>query len=230
MAEYIDPHQFIISRKRKKYRFAKFHNSPLCFELDEWVKTPVDYLEIGAGNGLFTVEQASLRPELHYVAVDVKGDRLQRGASEAEVRELTNISFIRARGDQLADLVGPHSVRELWLTFPDPFPRKRSSARRLTSPFFLAIYHQILAADGALYLKHDNQDFFTWSLEQLVANGWRIVELSFDLHDSSLADHYKILTTYETKWLAEGLVTHFVKALPPVASPSGPDTPVRPSL
>lgn len=225
MADYIDPHQFIITRKRKKYRFAKFHNNPLCFELGEWPKSPVDYLEIGAGNGLFTVEQATMRPQLRYLAVDVKGDRLQRGATEAEVRGFTQVSFVRARGDQLASLVDPHSVAELWITFPDPFPRKRSAARRLTAPFFLAIYREILASDGALYLKHDNRDFFIWSLEQLVANGWRIVEISFDLHDSELADHYKILTTYETKWLAEGLVTHFVKALPPVVSASESGTP-----
>jgi tRNA (guanine-N7-)-methyltransferase len=225
MAEYIDPDQFIISRKRKKYRFAKFHNSPLCFEYDEWPKLSVDYLEIGAGNGLFTVEQATTRPDLTYLAVDVKGDRLQRGATEAEIHGLSNVSFVRARGDQLASLVSPHSVRELWITFPDPFPRKRSAGRRLTAPFFLSIYRDILADDGALYLKHDNRDFFVWSLEQLVANGWRIVELSFDLHESTLADHYKILTTYETKWLAEGLVTHFVKALPPAVSPSELDTP-----
>ena len=216
MTEYIDPDQFVISRKRKKYRFAKFHNSPLCFEFDEWQGRAVDYLEIGAGNGLFTVEQATQRPELAYVAIDVKGDRLQRGATEAETRSLKNISFLRARGDQLASLVPAHSVHELWITFPDPFPRKRSAARRLTSPFFLSIYQSIVADDGALYLKHDNRDFFTWSLEQLVANGWRIVELSFDLHESTLADHYKIHTTYEDKWLAEGLVTHFVKALPPI--------------
>lgn len=226
MTEYVDPHQFIISRKRKKYRFAKFHNSPLCFEFDEWRKLPIDYLEIGAGNGLFTVEQATLRPNLSYLAVDVKGDRLQRGATEAEARHLTTVSFLRARGDQLASLVESHSVRELWITFPDPFPRKRSAGRRLTAPFFLAIYREIVADDGALYLKHDNREFFIWSLEQLVANGWRIVELSFDLHDSALPEHYKILTTYETKWLAEGLVTHFVKALPPVASSSECDTPV----
>jgi len=218
MAEYIDPHQFIISRKRKKYRFAKFQNSPLCFEHDEWQRKAVDCIELGAGNGLFTVEQATRRPELTYLAVDVKGDRLQHGAYVAMEQGATNVSFVRARGDQLTDLVKPHSLSELWLTFPDPYPKKRSAGRRLTAPFFLAIYQSVLAGDGALYFKHDNREFFIWSLEQLVANGWRIVELSFDLHDSILPDHYKILTKYETKWLAEGLVTHFVKALPPLAS------------
>ncbi len=217
MAEYLDPHQFIISRKRKKYRFAKFNNSPLCFEHDEWERRVVDCIELGAGNGLFTVEQATRRPDLTFLAVDVKGDRLQHGAYVAAAQDVPNVFFVRARGDQLSDLATSHSVRELWLTFPDPYPKKGSAGRRLTAPYYLSLYSEVLAPDGALYFKHDNRDFFVWSLEQLVANGWRIVELSFDLHESSLPDHYKILTKYETKWLAEGLVTHFVKALPPLA-------------
>ena len=52
----LDPKDFIITRKRKKYKFAKFANSPLCFELDEWKKTSIDVVEVGAGTGLFSVE------------------------------------------------------------------------------------------------------------------------------------------------------------------------------
>ena len=32
----LDPNEFIIARKRKKYRFALFHNANNCFELDDW--------------------------------------------------------------------------------------------------------------------------------------------------------------------------------------------------
>jgi tRNA (guanine-N7-)-methyltransferase len=215
--EFIDPQQFVITRKRKKYRFAKFHNSPLCFELAQWQKRPVDYLEIGAGNGMFTVEQAALRPDMTFVALDVKGDRLQKGAYEAEQRGLTNIFFVRARADQITELFNEQSVKELWITFPDPFPKKGSAGRRLTAPYFLASYKKLIAPNGKLYLKHDNRTFFMWSLEQLVAAGWLLDELSFDLHASELADHYKLLTAYERRWLAEGLVTNFVSARPPRA-------------
>jgi tRNA G46 methylase TrmB len=71
----------------------------------------------------------------------------------------------------------------------------------------------LLQPSGAFYLKHDNRDFFHWSLEQLVAEKWHIAELSFDLHDSELSSDYKILTAYEKRWLGEGLTTNFVKAL-----------------
>lgn len=141
MSMSVNPDDFIITRKRKKYKFALFANSPLCFEFDEWdAGWKVDVVEIGAGTGQFVVELAARHPDMQYVAVDVKADRLQKGAREAESRGLTNIRFLRARADQLVEVFAPHELRTLWLTFSDPFPRARSAGRRLlTRRFFRSI-------------------------------------------------------------------------------------------
>ena len=211
--ELLDPKDFIITRKRKKYKFALFANSPLCYEFDEWQRAgDVDVAEIGAGNAHFLVELAAIHPEQQFVAVDVKADRLQSGARLATEQGLTNIRFVRARADQVDELFVPRTLRAIWLTFSDPFPRKRSAGRRMTHPTFLAKYAAVLKPAGDLLIKHDNRSFFTWTLEQLVGQGWRIHELSFDLHESDVLDEYKILTAYERRWLAEGLTTQFVRA------------------
>lgn len=220
MSQLVNPDDFIISRKRKKYKFAKFHNAGNCFEINDWqqiapgqARRKVDTVEVGAGTGLFSVELATRHPDKTFVAVDVKADRLQKGAYEAIERGLTNIYFLRARADQIDELFEPQSLGAIWLTFPDPFPRERSARRRMTHPLYLEKYARLLETSGAFYLKHDNPDFFQWSLEQLVQENWRIDELSFDLHDTNLSDDYKIMTTYEKRWLSEGLKTNFVKAI-----------------
>jgi len=225
MSELLNPDDFVITRKRKKYKFAKFHNAENCFEFEEWRKQPVDVVELGAGTGLFSVELASRHPSKQFVAIDVKADRLQKGAYEALERGIENVRFVRARADQIDDLFDEHSLEALWLTFPDPFPRVRSARRRMTHPIYLEKYATLLrqgltlnrgekseSVFNGLCLKHDNNDFFQWSLEQLVEQGWRIDEISFDLHDSNLSDDYKIQTTYEMRWLSEGLTTKFVRA------------------
>lgn len=212
MSDLIDPNDFVITRKRKKYKFAKFHNAPNCFELDDWTKRSVDIIEVGAGSALFSVELAARYPDKTVVALDVKADRLQQGAYAALERGIQNVQFVRARADQITEICQVRSVAQIWVTFPDPFPKARSAARRLSHPSFLAKYREILQPSGSLCLKHDNPEFFCWSLEQLVGDKWYLAELSFDLHDSSLSDVYKILTTYELRWLDEGRKTCFVRA------------------
>jgi tRNA (guanine-N7-)-methyltransferase len=215
----IDPNDFVISRKRKKYKFAKFANSPLCFELEEWQKTDkVNVVEVGAGTALFSVDLAERSPAERFVAIDVKADRLQKGAYEAEKRNLTNIQFLRARADQLDQCFEQHSVQTIWLTFPDPFPKRRSEGRRMSHPTYLRKYDMLLRRNGSFILKHDSPEFFQWSLEQLVAERWTIRELSFDLDSSELRQRYDILTTYERRWLEEGRVSSLVRALSPRAS------------
>ena len=218
MSELLNPDDFVIARKRKKYKFAKFHNAENCFELDEWrdfyrQRQPgVSRLEVGAGTGLFSVELAARYPDKLFAAIDVKADRLQKGAYIALERSLKNVYFIRARADQIGDLFALSTLVNIWVTFPDPFPKKRAAGRRLTHPYFLRRYAQLLQPGGELLFKHDDRDFFCWSLEQLVAEKWQITELSFDLHESSLDDEYKIMTTYEQRWLNEGKAINFVKA------------------
>lgn len=218
MSELLNPDDFVIVRKRKKYKFAKFHNAENCFEFDEWRdfyqqrQPSVSRLEVGAGTGLFSVELAARYPDKLFAAIDVKADRLQKGAYIALERGLKNIYFIRARADQIGDLFALSTLVNIWVTFPDPFPKKRAAGRRLTHPYFLRRYAQLLQPGGELLFKHDDRDFFCWSLEQLVAEKWQITELSFDLHESSLDDEYKITTTYEQRWMNEGKAINFVKA------------------
>lgn len=208
----MNPDDYIISRKRKKYRFAKFHNADNCFEFEEWTKQSVDIIELGAGTALFGVELASRYPDKQFAAIDVKADRLQKGAHEAIDRGIKNIRFIRARADQIDELFMAASIEAMWLTFPDPFPRDRSQRRRMTHPIYLKKYKQLLGPSGAFYLKHDNPEFFRWSLEQLVQEKWQLKQLVFDLHNSELRGDSLVHTTYEQRWLKEGRTTSFLKA------------------
>lgn len=216
----LDPNDFVISRKRKKYRFVLFHNAANCYELSNWQPELIGpasaeglVVEVGAGTGLFLVELAAKFPNKRFIALDVKADRLQKGARSALEKGLINIWFVRARADQLLEVVQPHTVHELWLTFSDPYPKKRDAKHRLTHPRYLELYKKAHVAKNAkLYMKTDNHDLFDWSLEQLVTSHWTLQELSYDLHESSLVSDYKYMTTYEQRWTSQGLPIYFVAA------------------
>ena len=168
-----------------------------------------------------TLREAARAFEAATINIQIFGN-----SHEAELVRVDNaararfVESLRARADQIDELFTPGSLRAIWLTFSDPFPKKRSAGRRLTHPMYLKKYANLLCLRpglmqsewGGRYVKHDNQEFFEWSLEQLVTEGWRIDELSFDLHESELSDDYKTLTSYEQRWLEEGRTTQFVRA------------------
>ena len=214
------PEDYIITRKRKKYRFARFADASNCFEINDWQPPASDKpitLEVGAGTALFSVELATRHPERFFVALDVKADRLQKGAYEALERNLTNIQFVRMHAMQLDEQL-QLKADEIWVTFPDPHPKKRSAKHRLLHPLFLQQYRNLLDERGKLFFKTDNHALFDWSLEQLVTHKWRILVLSYDLRDEGpeplLDVDARIKTTYERRFTAEGLPTHFVVAQP----------------
>lgn len=201
-----------MSRKGKKEKFLRFLDSPNCFEASEWSTSMAGngcVLEIGAGTGDFLVSlAASNLGRQTYIAIDVKADRLQKGALRAQRLGLDDVKFLRARADMLPDLLPPLCANEIWLTFSDPFPKKRSAKHRLTHPRFLAIYRRLLVSGGTLHLKTDSHELFDWSLEQIVGDGWNISALTYDLHASEFPGEYKIMTTYEAGFVAEGLLIY----------------------
>lgn len=207
-----------ITRKRKKWKFAHFDSYQNCFSLNRGqdpssVIQQLDgylpenkklILELAAGNAQFSLELARKYPDINFIAIDIKSDRLYTSAKKALEEGIGNIAFLRTHLNELTKLFSENSVDDIWLTFPDPFPRDRSAKHRLTHDSFLRQYRTLLKQSGALRFKTDNRDLFLWSLEQFVAYKWHITELSFDLHESDLPDDYKINTYYEQRYLKEG--------------------------
>ncbi len=212
-----------ITRKRKLWKFAHFDNYANCFShareddsLVVWNKLkqylgsekPI-VLEIAAGNAQFSFNLAKKHPKTNFIAVDIKSDRLYTSAKQALEEEVGNIAFLRMSINELAKVFPKNSIDTIWLTFPDPFMRKRSIRRRLSHVLFLRQYREILYDTGILRFKTDNRDFFLWSLEQFVTENWQFEELTFDLHESNLSDEYKIKTYYEQKFINEGFAINF---------------------
>lgn len=204
---------FVISRRRKKFKFARFNEFANCFHLDEWIDKRDDWfsddkkliVEIGAGSALFLVELAKLHPDQQFIAVDIKGDRLYQGAREAIQDNINNIVFVRSDIAKITDVIPDNSTDEIWLTFSDPYPRGSDAKHRLTAPRYLNYYRQILKSDGVLNFKTDNHPLFDWSLEQFVTQNWQIRQLTYDLHKSDQPAETKIMTSYESRFVADGL-------------------------
>lgn len=169
-------------------------------------------LELGCGRGEYTVALSKSYPDRNFIGVDIKGARIWRGAKTINEEHILNAAFLRVHIEWLPEFFNQGEVREIWVTFPDPQPQLSRENRRLTNPKFLKIYRQLAGAGGVLHLKTDNIDLFDYTLSMLALESGEIELCTRDLYaDSPPGFNLSIQTTYEKKFLLEGLKINYLK-------------------
>ncbi|MDE1191321.1 MAG: tRNA (guanosine(46)-N7)-methyltransferase TrmB [Arachidicoccus sp.] len=113
-------------------------------------------LELACGKGEYALGLGRLHPNRNFIGIDVKGNRIWRGAKTALTENLKNVAFIRSQIESITDYFAKEEVSEMWLTFPDPHLPNVKWKKRLTSPRFLRLYKPILKNDGIIHLKTDS--------------------------------------------------------------------------
>jgi len=169
-------------------------------------------VELGCGQGAYTIGLAQRFPDKNFVGVDIKGARLWVGSTQALLHQLGHVAFLRTQIEQLDQCFAPGEISELYLPFPDPRPRDRDAKRRLTSPRFLASYQQLLAPGGWVHLKTDSAALLAYTLDVLRTQPIQDLVYTEDLYASAwLADHYGIQTAYEQRFLAQGATIKYLR-------------------
>lgn len=170
-------------------------------------------LELACGGGEYTVGLARRFPERNFIGVDIKGNRLWKGAKTALEEGLSNVAFLRTRIEIIEHFFAPGEVAEIWITFPDPFPRASKENRRLTSSFFHEKYRHILRPGGLMHLKHDDPDFYLFTLDTIAADPrCELIYKNDDIYASELLfPELAIQTLYESFHLAAGKTIKYVR-------------------
>lgn len=170
-------------------------------------------LELACGHGDYTLELAQRYPHKNIIGVDIKGNRIWTGAKRAQELGLSNVCFLRIGIEQISDYFDEQEVHDIWITFPDPFPRKSKIRRRLTHKKFLEQYKVIIKPGALLHFKTDDKPLFEYSIESLSMFGANIKELIEDVHGACHNnDLLDILTTYEKSHLADGRTIYYFQA------------------
>jgi tRNA (guanine-N7-)-methyltransferase len=170
-------------------------------------------IELACGRGEYSVGLARQFPERNFIGVDKKGDRLWKGSTWATDDKLNNVAFLRTGILFIESFFEPSEVNEVWLTFPDPLPRKRDAKRRLSSTRFLDMYKKILKPEGYFRFKTDNTDLFNFTLEELnYRNDLTDFEYTHDLYQSELRPEcFDIKTKYEEMFAAKGELIKYLR-------------------
>ena len=176
-------------------------------------------LELGCGKGEYTVNLARINPERNYIGIDIKGARLWRGAKTSNEEQMKNVAFVRTRIELIEQFFAPNEVSEIWITFPDPQPKKEN--KRLTCERFLGYYKQFLQPGSPIHLRTDSQELYEYTLNEVIpAGNYRVEYSTNDLYALPSSEHPEIpclveaqmtQTFYERMFLSQGMPITYLK-------------------
>lgn len=162
------------------------------------------HMEIGMGKGQFIMQLAKENPQINYIGIERYTSILIKALKKMEAEPLSNLYFICMDATNLEQVFAPGEAQRIYLNFSDPWPKERHARRRLTSTEFLKRYDAILAPDGHLEFKTDNEALFDFSLDSVKEAGWNLLACSRDLHHDPEMNVGNIMTEYEEKFSAKG--------------------------
>ena len=154
--------------------FSKIAEEDLNFlDIDEWPDWQAQFgnhqplkLEIGFGMGSFLTEMAAQEPRSNFIGMDFYHKGIRKLMTRKKKLQLENIRV--AYGDvriKIPLLFKDGELETVYINFPDPWPKKRHTKRRLIKPDFVKLIGQKLAPEGRIYLATDSEVYAMEMLE-----------------------------------------------------------------
>lgn len=166
------------------------------------------HIEIGMGKGQFIMKLAKDHPDINYIGIERYSSVLLRALQKMEVEPLPNIRFLCMDASMITEVFDKEEVAKIYLNFSDPWPKERHAKRRLTSRQFFERYDKILARNGVVEFKTDDDDLFAFSMEEVAEAGWTLDAHTFDLHHDPVLNEGNVMTEYEEKFSSLGHPIH----------------------
>ena len=168
------------------------------------------HIELGMGRGNFIIGMAKAYPKINFIGLDFYNSQMVSAVNKLEGTNLPNLKLIHLNALDLATVFGKE-IDTIYITFPDPWPKKQDEKRRFTHEGYLRIYDRIFKNKKHIILKTDNSLFFAHSVESLSKYWYVFKKVSLDLHHDE--DNIpNVMTDFEKVYLEEGRPIYYLDA------------------
>jgi tRNA (guanine-N7-)-methyltransferase len=164
-------------------------------------------MEIGFGSGLFLVDLARRLPDANVLGLEISIPSLRSAARKVSRAGLTNVRLMQADANStLHVLCEPGSIEQVYINFPDPWPKKNHAGRRLVDNAFLCLLASRMSAGGHLDIATDHDEYAVQIADCLQRSPYFASRTDAIF---TLADEGRVQTKYERVALAEGRIPRY---------------------
>jgi len=157
-------------------------------------------MDIGVGIGDTTISHAQTHPENNYLAIEVHRPGIGQLLNRIELNNLVNIKIINYDVvNVLQEQIPSHSISQIFIFFPDPWPKKRHHKRRLINSQLLELIKICLTKHGRLHIATDWKDYAE-HIQQLCNSDLELINLADNNH-SAPRPNWRTNTRYESRGL-----------------------------
>ena len=168
------------------------------------------YLELGTGRGEFIINMAKKYPNINFIGLELNESQIATAAKKLERENIRNLKLIKDDARNIINIFGKE-INTIYLTFSEPWPKKRDEKNRFTHESYLKLYDRIFKKDKHIILKTDNKGLFAYSLETL-SNYWYVFNtVSLDLHNDE-RNIPNLMTDFEKQYFKEKRPIYYLDA------------------
>lgn len=166
-------------------------------------------IEYCSGNGLWIANRAKKNPETLWVAVEKRFDRARKIWLRSFRENLFNLFVVCGEGVAFSrHYVEKGSVSEVFVNFPDPWPKKRHAKHRLIRKEFIEELEKILKKGAKATFVTDDSDYALEMLE-LFGKTQAMAPLLPTPHFTTSWDEYGS-SYFDDLWKKKGRNIHYL--------------------
>lgn len=175
----------------------------------QWRQGPTrDYehldVEIGTGNGFHLSHRARTFPDRTIVGFEIKFKTVVQSIRRCTRLNCENARMIKADARNLKNFFANDEIDQLFIHFPDPWPKPRQQKNRLLNSQFLETTYDVIKPGGLIEFKTDHFGYFQSAARAASNSKFDMIFYSEDLHQSLHKDQ-NYVTQFESLFLRQRL-------------------------
>lgn len=128
-------------------------------------------LEVGFGNGNFLIDMAIREPQSNFIGMDFYHKGIRKVVTRMGRLHIKNIRIVYGNAsEKIPILFEEGEISEVFINFPDPWPKKRHHKRRLIKPQFAETLAGKLAPYGKVLIATDFESYAQEILKVMQTN------------------------------------------------------------